>query len=249
MYAQQCDSNVERWKLRQTELQSGHIESTVDDMAHELSPPSSTRQPSDYQSAFPLTLPQGPSAVFRNSSSSQSTSSNASTAVSTDSNPASPCESFSSSIFSPTSESHVSNDPEPSSSSGMSSNDCMGAVCHPLNFTQDNHAAIRAAGKLSIRQHKKINRNSWCATSTLFNSPPLSSPAHTPLKQPPSAPKLPPPPASAPSPNGVQARSPVTFFMPPSRKTSASSCLAPGKDVGETALSKAIKAQASPVVS
>lgn len=238
MYAQQCDSNVQRWKLRQTELQSGHIESTVDDMAHEISP-SFTRQPSDYQSAFPLTLPQGPTVV------SLSTSSNAST----DSNPASPCGSFSSTIFSPTSDSQASNDTEPSSSSGMSSNNVMGAVCHPLNFTQDNYAAIRAAGKLSIRQHKKINRNSWCATSTLFNPPPLSSPAHTPSNRPPSAPKLPPPPASAPSPNGVQVRSPVTFLKPPSRKTSASSCLAPGKDVGETTLSKAIKAQASPVVS
>lgn len=240
MYAQQCDSNVESWKLRQIELQSGHIESTVDDMAHELSPPSFTRQPSDYQSAFPLTLPQGPAVV------SLSTLSN----TSTDSIPASPCGSFSSSIiFSPTSESHVSNDPEPSSSSGMSSNSGTSAVCHPLDFTQDNYAAIRAAGKLSIRQHKKINRNSWCATSTLFNPPPLSSPAHTPPNYPPSALKLPPPPASAPSPNGVQARSPVTFLKPPSRKTSASSCLAPGKDLGETALSKAIKAQASPVVS
>ncbi|PFH50597.1 hypothetical protein AMATHDRAFT_60699 [Amanita thiersii Skay4041] len=57
------------------------------------------------------------------------------------------------------------------------------SISDPAVFMQDQHAAIRAAGKMGVRQQRSFNRNSWTPTpssrftgSSARNQPSISSP-------------------------------------------------------------------------
>ncbi|TEB20637.1 HD-domain/PDEase-like protein [Coprinellus micaceus] len=172
-YHQHCDMNLERWLTRKADLESRNDISPPNPTPP---PPKSPRQPSDFQSAFPLTLPSGSSSLLPTPSGTIST---ANSTASSESDPTSPCESiFSTGIFSPTSDA-VAHSPSivnftggnrrhTPSSSGSSSGSILNA--NSPNNMQDPHEAIRAAGRLSMRQlNKASHRNSWCVPSSLPN--------------------------------------------------------------------------------
>lgn len=178
-YAKHCEMNLERWITRKADLLSRNELSPPNPA---LAPPRSPRQPSDFHSAFPLTLPSGSSSLLPTPSATMST---ANSAASSESDPTSPCESvYSAAIFSPTSEvvahvpsyAHGNRRHTPSSSSG-SSNGIIWNTNSPAS--EEPHEAIRAAGRLSMRQlNKMTHRNSWCVSSSLFNGTSGASPSH-----------------------------------------------------------------------
>ncbi|KAJ3543261.1 hypothetical protein NMY22_g3212 [Coprinellus aureogranulatus] len=172
-YAQHCEMNLERWITRKADIESRNKLSPPDPSP----PPRSPRQPSDFQSAFPLTLPSGSSSLLPTPSATMST---ANSAASSESDPTSPCESvYSAAIFSPTSDAIAQSPSLPNyitssnrrrtpSSSGSSSGSIRNA--NSPSIVQGSHEAIRAAGRLSIRQlNKMTHRNSWCVPSSLLN--------------------------------------------------------------------------------
>lgn len=180
IYADQCAHNLKLWFARCNELE---IENAGIRNAPPPTPSTSPRQPDDYLSAFPLSLPpshrsfhhEAPTlmwpTVFPRSSDSSSSS---------ESNPCSPCDSVGSFILSPT-DSSVSY-PRPASSSGSSSSNGHTTSSHAnclAAIPDDGHTAIRAAGKLATRRQKSLNRNSWSASSPLSYSKP-STPNHPP---------------------------------------------------------------------
>ncbi|EAU89427.2 high-affinity phosphodiesterase [Coprinopsis cinerea okayama7 len=183
-YAQHCDMNLERWLNRKAEL-----EAAVDSNSPPpTSPnPTSPRQPSDFQSAFPLTLPQAPSVLFSTPSVSMANS-----VASPDSIPTSPSDSAVS-FFSP-----VSDMTNPFAAQRRS----------PTSSTSSNSSAIRAAGKIGIRQLRNPNRNSWCVPSGYFSTQTTGSIANlSPLSSSPlsaidgqNSPPFPAPPQPAPPP-------------------------------------------------
>ncbi|KAF8155586.1 hypothetical protein B0H34DRAFT_659703 [Crassisporium funariophilum] len=206
MYHTHCKLNLQTWNKRKIELikenasvvttrQNSPLSSppplSASSSISPLSPPipNSPRQSDSYLTAFPLTLPtyqpKGDESVHPYPPSSTTRSSDH------ESQPESPseCESVTSSMFSPISDTSSSRYPSTTSSTGnghIQTQAQRNTKSHLLNVP-NNHAAIRNASKMgSIGKQqqlkKKLSRNSWCATSTtstlstglaaMFHSPP-----------------------------------------------------------------------------
>lgn len=124
-YAQHCDMNLDRWITRISDLESRNSDPSTSTSATNTTttttaaaatatytksaispPPRSPRQPSDFQSAFPLTLPSGTaSSLLATPSTTVSIANSTYSSESDRGDPQSPCESVSSStappLFSP----------------------------------------------------------------------------------------------------------------------------------------------------
>lgn len=166
IFAKQCNSNLSQWLTRRERL-----ENTTE--ADYISPAAtSPRNPEDFMSAFPLTLPpshrsptEDPILVWPTLPSHYSDSS----CGSSESNPCSPSDSVSSFLFSPTSDSSHPSAPPLSASSVSSNSHINGHTAGLLN----GHAAIRAAGKIGVRKQRSMNRNSWSPFSTSVQPRPV----------------------------------------------------------------------------
>lgn len=154
VYAQQCASNLTLWEARCIELEDAAEKFKDAVIKPELpSTPTSPRQPDDFLTAFPLTLPLSHRTPQHEDItptwSHSSPRSSGSSCGSSESGPCSPCESVGSFLISPNSDTSASNLHPPSSSN-----------------TNNGNADIRAAGKAGMRKLKSLNRNSWSASST-----------------------------------------------------------------------------------
>ncbi|KAG5646346.1 hypothetical protein DXG03_003669 [Asterophora parasitica] len=188
-FADQCVSNLRVWTQRLKDL-----EATQSDRVNLAS--STPRHPDDFMTAFPLTLPpahrisstEEPSLIWPTAPYSRTpeSSSGSSDYLSPACSPACSVTSF---AFSPISES--------SNSNSNSSNPPLSSQCPPssadntsvlgilssaqASHCSDGHAAVRAAGKLSIRKQKSMNRNSWSPSAfSMSGQPPPKPPVPVP---------------------------------------------------------------------